>query len=63
MPLFSPRFRLFYTLVIFYLFMPNNGFSQSKTILFTAAQNEVLPKNENLSPFDLSLKIVECCFD
>ena len=45
MPLFSLRLRLFYTLVIFYLFMPNSGFSQSKTILFTAAQNEVLPKN------------------
>ena len=45
MPLFSLRLRLFYTLVIFYLFMPNNGFSQSKIISFTAAQNEVLPKN------------------
>lgn len=45
MPLFSLRLRLFSTLVIFYLFMPNNGFSQSKTISFTAAQNEVLPKN------------------
>ena len=45
MPLFSLRLRLFYTLVICYLFMPNSGFSQSKTILFTAAQNEVLPKN------------------
>ena len=45
MPLFSLRLRLFYILVIFYLFVPNSGFSQSKTILFTAAQNEVLPKN------------------
>ena len=44
MPLFSLRFRLFYSLVIFYLFMPNNGFSQSKTISFTAAQNEVFPQ-------------------
>ena len=44
MPLFSLRLRLFYTLVIFYLFVPNSGLSQSKTILFTAAQNEVLPK-------------------
>jgi outer membrane protein assembly factor BamA len=45
MPLFSLRLRLFYTLVIFYLFMPNSGFSQNKTILFTPVQNEVLPKN------------------
>ena len=44
MPLFSLRLRLFYILVIFYLFMPNSGFSQSKTIIFTTSQNEVFPQ-------------------